>query len=123
MPLHKNPIQLTIAMPQSPHPLYISTLALTTLFGTMWFLTPYAATSIAQQYDSVHQWNANATFVRLRASKQLMMSLHHGNIENTELHHRHHNGRHNPPKQWVFLPISYDATVVWLRRLRLVLMV
>ena len=103
--------------------LYSTTFALITLFCAMWLLTPHAAISVAHQYDSVHQWNANATLVRLRARKQLMISHHiYGNKDNKEMHSNYHD-RHRPTKQWVFFPISSDATVTWLRRLRLMSMV
>ena len=109
--------------------LYPTAFALVTisLFLAMWLITPYAAASIAHQYDSVHQWNANATFVRLRARKQLMMSRHNNNSgkinDDKELQFRHHRGRYRPRKEWIFVPVSSDATMAWLRRLRLVLMV
>jgi hypothetical protein len=99
------------------HTLYI--LISSILLCTLWFITPYAAVSVAQEHRAVK--SNNAIVARVRARKQLDLNHRHP-MTDTELlmfysHSKRNSTGNNKP------PTPSKRITTWLRKLRVWVMV
>ena len=103
-----------------PHQLY-TVLSFATLFCAAWYLTPFAAASIAQQFDPAEKNDTGAALIRLRARKQLQLQLwRRMGFSSVDTNEQKNATTTRPATQRRSVKLF---SMQWLRRLRLEVMV